>query len=326
MNRRRLIVALAALVAILIFVAAREAASWRPKAVGQIRSLNPTRQTLQFSLDSQFLLTQGNVNNEPIFLWDAAKWRKVRELPQGKWMVSRDFRIAARIEDQSRTNSLLQMQFRPVARLFDLRNGPFLRQVSAPDSLDYNWISDAQFTPDGRRFWLVTRRYFYQFDAINGRMLQRVKPQFQAQFSALSPDTGQILRDFDGLTWICQTDNGQMIRALPHSAQGRASWSPDGKICWQTQPGGRGFRFWNAQTGAIIRAWNAPAFTQIHFTPDSKNLVVATPNGLELRDVSTGKLVQTLRGPRAEPFALAPDGSFAVSLDKAGTLWKWRLQ
>ncbi len=100
-------------------------------------------------------------------------------------------------------------------------------------------------------------------------------------------------------------------------------WSPDGKLYWEN---GAYLRLWHSRDNTIVRQVPSQEQDGLHFTPDSKHLAVATPRGLELRDVLTRKLVQTLPGPRAEPFAFAPDGSFAVSCDKDGKIWKWRLK
>jgi WD40 repeat protein len=65
----------------------------------------------------------------------------------------------------------------------------------------------------------------------------------------------------------------------------------------------------------------------VEFSPDGKQLMRggANPNGIELRDVETGKVTQTFRGHRAliRTAAFTPDGLTLVSgsVDRTVRIW-----
>lgn len=330
---KRLWPVLAVTVALALFWAAREAASWRPHRVGQTRAQTPK---IGFSPDGRFLVAQSISSNIPAVMWELKSGQK-RALPPGKaflspedssvsrLLVSPDGQTLAIITDWHKTTRSLDSLYRPQARFYSLPTGKS-SVARVPDAMTYNWTSDGFFSPDSQRFTLATRRYFYEFNAANGQLLQRVKPRFQSRYSVFSPDGSHVLQELGGHSLIREVGGDREI-PLPGSAQNpRMGWSPNGQICWQAQPYNTGFRFWNAQNGALLRTWKTAPGARVHFMPDSKRLAVATPHGLELRDAATGQLAQTLPGPVSQPFAIASNGRFAISVDAQGTLWKWRLK
>lgn len=325
----KLLFGLAVLIPLALFFAAREAASWRPQLLGNVNALNPT---LLFSPDSRYLIIQNQISRLGD-LWDLTARRKVRRLALGMfYVVSPDSRTVA-VVDHNRSwlfNQRFGFAHRPGARFFDLKSGRPLLVLGAPKREAGNDILDAAFSPDGSRFVIVTPRADYTFDATTGTFLRLNQAGFFPRDAALSPDLKRVLHDADGHLDIrdfptSQTKPPLILRA---ALSGRCGWSPDGKMCWQRSVDPvdvLGFRFWNAQTGEVIGTEETNG-ANIHFTPDSKNLAIATSKGLELREVLTGKLVQTLPGPREQTFEIAPDGTFAVSVDASGKIWKWRLK
>ena len=219
----------------------------------------------------------------------------------------------------------------PEAHIYDAASGKSLLHLRLPETLTYKRRYDAAFSPDGQRFSMATPRYIYHYSSADGQLLRRTRFDEQSHYALFSPDASRVLRERKDQFWVCDAWSGKSIALLPTTTYQRYSWygSPDGKIYWQGVPHPQNLshlRFWDARTGTVIRDWITAASTQIHFTPDSQNLVVVTPNGLEVREAKTGKLTGTLPGPTSEPITITPDGNFIVSSDNQGTIWKWRLR
>lgn len=358
MTKRRLIFAFGALLVVALFVAMRQTASWRPKIIGRAGAIL-SLPSLRFSPDGRFVALRNSYSGDDdtgydrYSVWSLALPGDARQLSPGTVAISPDGQTLALVRTGFNRASSDDFSGYVAARLQTLPDGKLIHELRAEEKIYFSAKRDVAFTPDGRTLLVASPTEIHRFDVQTGtvgrvRFSNGGPWSISSQFCVFSPDTTRVIRYFTNeywmrrdksgqlstgqdvskyRLWICDARSGKPLRALVNSRgwdDNRPGWSPDGQLCWQIK-GGRA-RLWNAQSGAIVRQWNTNGATEIHFTPDSKYLAVATSNGLELRDVTTGQIAHMLPGPRAEPFAIAPDGNFAVSADKTGALWKWRLK
>jgi WD40 repeat protein len=109
----------------------------------------------------------------------------------------------------------------------------------------------------------------------------------------------------------------------------QVAFSPDGKIVAAADSAGNVYA-WHLSGGTLLtikgKASNGYQVQTIAFSPDGRTLAVALSGGVQLWDVATGKLTDTLTSDDTSPDAIAfsSDGTLAVG-DEGGTLSVWNL-
>ncbi|HEX5269763.1 MAG TPA: sigma-70 family RNA polymerase sigma factor [Gemmataceae bacterium] len=112
-------------------------------------------------------------------------------------------------------------------------------------------------------------------------------------------------------------------------AGGRAAFTADGKtlVSADGPDGPARVRLSDAGTGRLVRDWEAgQAVEQVAFDDGHAVALVerAAPDRVQLRDLSTGKILRTIpfEGPGQKWMALAPDGKALVTARREG-VWLW---
>ncbi|MBW3637389.1 MAG: hypothetical protein KY445_13150 [Armatimonadetes bacterium] len=314
--KRKLLLSLAVALPLALFLAAREAASWRPQLIGKTTASHK----VQISPNGLWACLMDGEGSE---IWDLQTWQRVRGKFYGFQDFSPDSRHFAVVISNSRgAGALLHT---PQVQLFDVASGKLVRSWRDERHFPDDWLAKGRFSPDGKRFIVVTQKTCRQFEVASGKLLSRAElgtDEEPLRQAAISPDGRHFLESGAGVK-LRRVEGGDVVLGRL-DARGPMGWSPDGQFYWDRDAKFNNLRLWRLRDHTLVQ--KVTYDTWLHFTPDSKHLAVATPKGLELRDVLTGKIVQTLPGPQDDPFAFAPDGSFAVAVDGGGKIWKWRLK
>lgn len=151
-----------------LFLAARQASSWRPQMVGVEKNAH----TLRVSPDGRWLIVS-TTNVTPV-LWDAVDRRRVRVLPNEMIAISGDGK------------SLALVKWDPKRRfhdgvwgdLFETASGRKHRLLQEPAIKGTyiartDWPQALSFSPDGREFWVASSRFLRRFDVNSGRLLRK---------------------------------------------------------------------------------------------------------------------------------------------------------
>lgn len=134
-----------------------------------------------------------------------------------------------------------------------------------------------------------------------------------------------------GSAQILDLETGKtIVSRLPHPQVAYVGLSPDAQ--WAATSGWHSeeVRFWSAKTGDLIRKWVLGTASQVFFTPDSRELIIACSEEFRFHD--SHKWTLTRRFPRApglypSPVAFTPDGTLmaleltpgVIDLKSAGT-------
>ena len=313
-----------------LFFAARNAASWRPKLLEVTSKKSPD---FQFSPDGRWLLIQ-NRNSQSGTLWDWRERHLVREVAPGSYQFSPDgnFLMNASMSREklgaTRTSAIR-------VKILETASGQLVETLADPKARAFDALLDARWSMNGKNLVVATRFGCRTFDAASGKIVSRWEADNLSPANIgtqISPDGRQIARILLHNSEVRRTDNGHFVRSLPFGPTGTSltGFSPDNHWIYSVSNDGRRVHFWQGKR--LERKWelfataNTAEYRRPHFTRAPGTLAFATPDGLELRSIAGGKVIEKLGGPTSEPFALAPDESSAVSCDARGQIFRWRLR
>ena len=111
---------------------------------------------------------------------------------------------------------------------------------------------------------------------------------------------------------------GAVIRTLPD--EGRAysvAFSPDGKTLVSANNQGavgKPIKVWNVETGEVTASFGTASewVGSVAFHPDGKRVFASGSKGLEVFDLTDGKLVRTLASANLWQLAVSPDGKSVI--------------
>ncbi len=317
------------LLSVALFFAARNVASWRPKLL-EVRSAKSP--TFQFSPDGRWLLIQ-NAAYRSGTLWDWRENRFVRKVAFGSYEFSPDGKF---LSDASMFREVGATRTSAVrVEISETASGQPIRTLADPKARAFDRLLDARWSVDGKSLVVATRYGCRTFDVLSGKIVLRWEANNVSPANIgtqISLDGRQIVRILLHNSEVRRTDNGQFVRALPFSPGGasQTGFSPDNRWIYSVSNDGRRVHFWQGKRleskWELFATANTENYRRPHFTHTPGVLAFATQDGLELRRVPGGKVVEKLVGPTSEPFALAPDEKTAVWCDASGQIYRWRLR
>jgi WD40 repeat protein len=343
-RRRRIVIAVAVNLAVLLLTAGVVALIQAPSAPGNHGSApapltisrpvatltNPDDDgvygLLAFSPDGQTLATADTDNNTGnatrVYLWDVATGRRTATLTEpgmgvGSLVFSPDGKTLA-IGDQNGSTYLLTV---PAGHL----------------TASFGYGLATAFSPDGQTMAGIQGDSTDLWNIATGRLIAIVTDPGGPDVAmpadaAFSPD-GQTLAtgDGDGSAYLWNVATGQRIASLtPGSLDVESvAFSPDGTTVAVADNDGSTY-LWNVATHQVTATLTDPASGNVNavaFGPDGKTLATADGNGnTYLWNVPDSRLIATLSPPDADAdsVAFSPDGTtLATGAGVDGTTYLW---
>ena len=312
-------------VAVGIFLVARNAASWRPQllAVGRGKNLG-----FQFSNDGRWLLIQSDDARDGDFLWDWQNRRLARKIANGFYRFSPDGKFLARLRLGEKFNSATKTAtFATSVEIYRTDDGKLVKAFSDSQRRKLDSLQDARWSADGKNLVVATTMGCRIFEIPSGRVLSRWSFQGSPRV-VLSSGGTLVLRLLPRNSEVRDARTGQFLRGFPFDQNSSlvGGFSPDNQFCYSVTSSGNRHHLWRLSDGKLISTNSTTNYQPPHFLKKPDHLAFATPQGLEIRQFPGGKVVEKLSGPRGEPFEIAPDEKSAVSCDNRGKIWRWRLR
>jgi len=196
------------------------------------------------------------------------------------------------------------------------------------DKISGDTVSQLAFSPSDSRLWVGTNKgSVFAWNTLTGKLDGQL-PSHDGGIQTLSLADDHLLVSSTGRNveiWNTKT------LTLEHSLSGTkstvldATLSPDGtmvasvnNVCDAALVCQNGFAVWSMVTGEVIHQWTSeqPQVSKIAFLQNNQRLIASVEDGtLQIWDIASGKLLQTLTGHSAQVTALAvsPDGKTALS-------------
>jgi len=195
-----------------------------------------------------------------------------------------------------------------------------------------HWVTDASFSPDGRRIVTSSRDKTARiWDARAGAQMLVLRGHTDAVLSArFSPDGKRIVTSSeDGTARVWDAATGAQLKLIRgHSnAVISAGFSPDGR--WiVTGSADKTARVWDSVTGAqhsVLRG-HQDTVTGVSFSRDGKHIVTASADKTAgVWDFATNRQIAVFRGHEAsvESASFSPDGKHVATAsdDKTVRIW-----
>jgi WD40 repeat protein/tetratricopeptide (TPR) repeat protein len=284
--------------------------------------------------------------------WFSPDCRRVLTLGQRSWMLGERSawlsgyaaRDVAALANPAQAGSipalgsvvtlLWMWNLKPDARVWDVATG----QPVTPPLTYATGITEAQFSPDGRRVLTVGGTTARVWDAATGGAIATLKhddePAGELMEATFSPDGRRILalcvKDNTARVWDAATGQ-QLIAPLRHLYIHAASFSPDGsRVLTHSQPENWNYisqdfaeaRVWDVQTGLPI---SPPLRTEAaSFSPEGLRLLTIGKNGARICHAATGKPLAAILKPGRRPL-FSPEGRYVVTTDGERTVQMWDL-
>ncbi|OGO29359.1 MAG: hypothetical protein A2W33_05005 [Chloroflexi bacterium RBG_16_52_11] len=167
-------------------------------------------------------------------------------------------------------------------------------------------------------------------------MAETMKERFHWELGAttgslsFSPDSRLLAAGSrDGQVRIWEVSSGKLIHAIEAHKKGvnRVTFHPDGTML---ASGGNDAmaRLWDVGSGEMLMQMigGTYAIPSLAFTQDGNNLAIANGNVIRLRDVATGRFVQTIRAQEGiYSLAVSPDEATILSGGVTGALELWEI-
>ena len=194
----------------------------------------------------------------------------------------------------------------------------------------YGTLEEAAYSPDGRYIATCGSMGAYLWDAQTSMFVRAIRGHADVVRSiAFSPDGARLLTgSSDNTARIWDVATGVCTRVF-HFAWGysNAVFSPDGTSVLAVLNSGRGVlpTIFDADTGALIRTFDAKFCGCVAFSPDGRSVVTGSSKTAKVFSVGTGECLLTISGhtETVNSVALSPDGSRILtgSWDDTAKLW-----
>ena len=182
------------------------------------------------------------------------------------------------------------------------------------DLSPWGLVYAAAWSPDNHKLAFSAGNTVYLVDAHTWRELQRWESHSATGSLAFSPD-GQHLAagSRDGQVRIWDVDTGRLVQAIAAHKKGvnKVVFSPRGGLLASGGNDGMA-RVWDVQTGDAIAQLIGGSFAipSLAFTQGGDHLAIVNGDIIRIRDVASGRFVQTIR---------SPDGIYSLAADPQGS-------
>lgn len=283
-----------------------------------------------------------------VVTWDLSSGQLLRTLSAGR---QQGFNFSRNFFSLSRDGRRLLSTDFNVLRLSDQANSTWLRTIPG---------ATGALSPDGRRILASSEtegdHALRLWDADTGQRIRTLTGNtHRAHAIAFSPDGKRAISGGDDMALrLWDASSGKLLRRFQIHRRDQeggyltpsvttVSFSPDGRHVAAgavLNDGSPSLRLWNAETGKIVRSFQAPprphdysdgdGIEDIAFSSDGRFLISgnAYSTALLMWDASSGKLVRSFEGHTRGigSVAFTPDGRKAISASRDGTIKIWRVE
>ncbi len=152
-------------------------------------------------------------------------------------------------------------------------------------------------SPDGNT--IVTANSDIQlWDIETGQQTHTIEGNFDwFQYVAISPDNKSLVSlNSDNTINLWDFLTNKKIWSIKESWVRSVAISPDGNTLVTGSWGDKTIKLWNLQTGKLTRAFEDTGVNNVAISPDGTILISSHGEIIKLRDILTGKVLQTLQG------------------------------
>jgi RNA polymerase sigma factor (sigma-70 family) len=195
------------------------------------------------------------------------------------------------------------------------------------------WLHSVRFTPDGKTIVSCGIDGVRTWDVVTGKQALFIPgSEIGENFACapVSPD-GKLIATASGAAGVRLWDaaTGKLLRGVGASAEYLVCFSPDGKqlVTLGTNPRDQ-VQLLDVDSGKLLWSWSdgKQPFTRLAFTPDGKEVVLATgashrqnsprESAIVFLDARTGKERQQIvpDSPDVQEIALSPDGTLIAAV------------
>lgn len=278
--------------------------------------------SVALSSDGRFAVSGGD--DATIKLWDVGTGKRLRTLTGHSKRVTT---VALSPDDR-----FLLSGGKKKIKLWEVATGKLIRTFGGLFS-SQNYVVTLQFSPDGQRALSTNNNgEMIYWDVSTGKALHVFNKEEEkrkvAACAVFSPDGRFALQGHKGVMKLWDLSNYQLVKEIKrHADPIRAlTFAPkDNMVLTATNDT---FKYWNFQTGRVIRSFQGEGSGPVFITPDGKGLFSATRRRtVVLQDGATGKILKEFDkiSSYMPSVALSPDGRYGLwSRDREAFLWDLR--
>ena len=203
------------------------------------------------------------------------------------------------------------------------------------------YVYSVAFSPNGK--YILSGSGFHErepalilWNVSTGEEIRRFEGHSHAVTSVCFSTDGQYIlsgggsgfKNKDATIKLWDVSSGKLIRTFyGHTKPVTAvAFSPDGQQALSASED-YSLKLWEISTGREIRTFKDAQTNILSLSPDGQYVLTEHFKKLDLFEVSTGKKIKTFTGHAdyIESVSFAPDGSYAVSGDRAGHIILWNI-
>ncbi|MFT3894162.1 MAG: WD40 repeat domain-containing protein [Anaerolineales bacterium] len=214
------------------------------------------------------------------------------------------------------------------------------------------WNAEMSFTSDDQVLSVLCGQTIYHWDALTGKLLEKVNQANQVYPGIPSPDGSLVFQPGGDTAYLVDAKSEKILQSFEVSGMtpDMGAFSPDGKtlvvLFYEYEVARSGVYVPGKDHKSVIQLWNITAeqpptlraslptgkwyhsdaefmmggFQILSFTEDSKRLATASGDGnIQLWDLQSGKLLYTL--PKGDQAYFSPDGNRLVAIGNPVQVW-----